>query len=98
MPIKIYGASDDIIEVEGDIEEEFYVHAGDEDEPAFLAFSDGTLLSVHYGHEGIWRLGLVKEGTAEFSKEEGTDSEDYSDIVTLDGHITWVALATDVAK
>lgn len=100
MAIVVYGSSDDIISIDGDFEEEFYCYHAEEDEtdPTYLAFSDGTLLTVHYDTTGIWRFGLVKEGTSDFTKEEGMDDSFHSDRITLDGDITWVILGTDVAK
>lgn len=79
MSVKVYGHSDDCIEVEGDIIAEF-----SEDE-ACLAFSDGTVLHVEYTNAGLWRINRAVEGTASYSKFEATDpdSEQYSDMVTL---------------
>jgi hypothetical protein len=96
MICKIYGSSDDLIEIEGGIREEFdhYFDGREEEEKVYLAFSDGTLLHVQY--DGVWRFTPIKKGTAEYSKEEaeGADSDNYSDLVTLKGDIYWVALAT----
>ncbi len=50
----VYGASDDLIEVEGAIREEFT--ANRDGEANLLAFSDGTLLEVTYTDAGIWRI------------------------------------------
>jgi len=93
MSVTIYGASDDLIEIEGDIREEFNVYL-ENDETRLLAFSDGTLLRVKYDEDGIWRLSLVASGTAQFYKVEGSVEEDTPDRVTLsDTKIKWVALA-----
>lgn len=87
--VTIYGASDDLIEIEGEIREEF-TPLGDGDE-TFMAFSDGTVLSIEYMNSGIWRIHLVRKGSAHYDKTEGTDPEgDYSDRVTLTGDIRWV--------
>jgi len=88
MSITVYGASDDLVEVEGDISEEFNSH---EDETGFLGFSDGTLLSIAYTAEGFWRIHVVKGGTAHVDKVEGDDEDtNYSDRVTLTGDVRWV--------
>lgn len=86
--IKIYGHSDDLIEVEGLISEEFIAF----EENTYLAFSDGTVLRVSYETNGIWRIYLTAGGTAMYSKDENPDDDDdrYSDVVTLDGNIRWV--------
>lgn len=84
--ITIHGASDDLIEIGGDIEEEFSA-----DEEGYLFFSDGTLLKIVYESSGFWRIHLFKQGRARFSKVEGANEEtDYSDKITLDGDIRWV--------
>lgn len=92
MSVTIYGASDDLIEVEGDLREEF-VHYSNDAEPAYLAFSDGTLLSVVYGggKEAFWRIAPIRYGAAKYTLHQATDEDkDYSDRVTLDGDIQWV--------
>lgn len=88
--ITISGASDDLIEIGGDIKEEFSALADDED--GYLFFSDGWILKIAYTDDGTWRITTIKKGAAKFSKveAEGSDSDNYSDKVTLDGEITWV--------
>lgn len=86
MTVTVRGASDDLIEIEGDLNEEF----SGGDEPRFLAFSDGTVLTVTYGGEGFWRINQRRKGTAKYDKKEATDIvDDYSDTVTLTG-VSWV--------
>lgn len=48
--LKIYGASDDLLELEGDITDEINV---DCEESFCVAFSDGTLIRVHYDEDAI---------------------------------------------
>lgn len=77
MPVKVYGASDDLVEIEGD-----------DDAKSYLAFSDGTVLRVTY--DGMWHIARVQEGTAAYEHRQATnEDDDYSDIVTLDGAISW---------
>lgn len=91
MSITIHGASDDLIEIEGDIREEFNWTSNDPEEKRVLAFSDGTLLSVKYDENGIWRLNKLVGGKATFSKIEGDYETDANDQVTLSGVvITWI--------
>ena len=54
MRLTIYGASADLIEVDGDYREEFnhYDSCDDNAKPAYLAFADGTVLSITYGAGG----------------------------------------------
>lgn len=99
MSITIYGASDDLIEIEGGIREEFsYVGDGDAD---LLAFSDGTILRVAYTAAGVWRISPVVRGTSELSIEQATEDDDpnYSDRATLSGAVvSWVVQGVAFAK
>lgn len=94
MYITIYGASDDLIEIEGDIQEEL-IFFPDGDESRLLAFSDGTLLRVMYDKDGIWRLTRFAKGLAEFSKVEGDAEADTPDTVTLSGVMIWWVVMGD---
>lgn len=87
MKVTVYGASDDLIEIDGDLHEEF---EGSE-EPRYLAFSDGTVLTVQYGVGGaFWRINRLRTGSALYVKQDASDErDDYSDRVTLDG-VSWV--------
>lgn len=84
MKVKVYGHSDDLIEVEGDLREEFDRSEGT------LVFGDGTHLHVEYGGEGLWSITRVKKGTAKFKKVFTADdaaSNEYSDVVELEGDL-----------
>lgn len=88
--IKVYGASDDLIEVDGrSLRSEFY-HYSDE-RPSTLEFSDGTVLSVRYNEDGCWEVRPQVEGTAYHSHVPYTDPEgNYSDVVQLREPLMWV--------
>lgn len=66
MRLKIYGASDDLVEIEGDIEEEFYAKPlgrGLEGRTVTLSRINGGQvegLDVHVRYEqgGVWSVGL----------------------------------------
>lgn len=98
--VKVYGASDDLIELEGDIDEELSYYA--DDEPAYLGFSDGTVLRIIYDKTGLWKILVVNKGDATIVKEfEATDSDsdNYSDIVVLkDTNLDWVMFASKFVK
>jgi hypothetical protein len=88
MKITIYGAGDDLIEIEGDFKEEFGVNARDVEENGgvILGISDGTLLHVTYGanRQALWRITPLAIGSAAYEKKEATNEKDnYSDRVTL---------------
>lgn len=84
---KVYGASDDLIEVEGGFNDEFSWFS---DKPVYLNFSDGTQLSALYDKDGIWRLDRTREGTNEFRHEPGSVDDDRNDVVFLTGEVKWV--------
>ena len=94
MTVIITGASDDLIEIDGDIIEEFS-HYGDD--PALLGFSDGTILRVTYDRDGIWRITPVATGSATLTHVFGQDDREHSDKATLDGDVRWVVYGSGMA-
>lgn len=85
--ITVSGASDDIIAIDGDIVEEFYL--SDEDEGDLLAFSDGTVLRIKFS--GPWRITPVARGTAALVIEQADeDKEEGTDRATLTGDVRCV--------
>lgn len=95
MKITIYGASDDLIEIEGDITEEFDA-CGD---GTYIGCSDGTLLFIDYNRHGFWRINILSSGTSKITRTDGTDeNNDYSDKVTLEGDIKWLTCGSGMVK
>lgn len=87
MKVTIYGASDDLVEVEGDLSNEFN---GDD---VTLIFGDGTHVRAEYGRSGLWRLNRTQAGSAAYEHvftATDSDSDAYSDRVTLDGNLVSV--------
>jgi hypothetical protein len=100
---RVYGASDDLIEIEGDYTGEVSAYGTDDNERGvLLVFSDGTLLEVKYGKSdaGIWGVTLVKKGTLFKSIEQcdDEDSDPHSDVATFADGIQWVYAATEWEK
>ena len=97
--IKIYGASDDLIEIEGDIREELTYNENAENN--YLAFSDGTVVSIFYDNDGVWRITPTIIGRAKYQKTfeaVSGDDERYSDEVVLEGEdIQWVIHGEEIA-
>jgi hypothetical protein len=102
--VTIYGASDDLIEVEGAISEEFSA-AGSE--PSYLSFSDGTVLRVSY--DGLWHITAVERGASTGIRHTPAEDEDadrredgssgYSDRVILSGdNLRSVVFGSEYAK
>lgn len=104
MPIKLSGASDDLVEVEGDIREEFYAATlNDEgDEGGIMAFSNGIVLRILYTNDGIWRITPVSiVGDSQLVQIEHApedDEDNYSDVATVHGDIKWVVFGTNWAR
>jgi hypothetical protein len=90
VEVAVYGASDDLVEIEGDLNEEF--NLAYDSEAMLLAFGDGTVLYVRYDNNGVWRITQRESGTAAFEKAEAPpdDEDNYSDRVTLRGDLRWV--------
>lgn len=93
----VYGQSDDLVEIDGDLREEFgFFRPGDDAKPGYLAFTDGTVLSIAYDETGMWRINRLVEGGAAYSKVEATDPDkNYTDRVTLIGDIKAVVFGDD---
>ena len=90
MSVTVYGASDDLIEVDGDIREEFDIdHDG---HGKLFAFSDGTIIQVEWTKVGIWRITPMVKGSGELAIVQAPvdDDRNYSDRATLDADIRWV--------
>ena len=66
MTSKVYGASDDLIEFEGDIHGEIGCYATDDKDNlgVLIAFSDGTIATVRYGKNGhaVWGITVLRRG------------------------------------
>lgn len=89
--VKIYGASDDLIELDGDIYEEFEASEGGD----LLAFSEGTVLRIRYDGDGIWRITPVTKGSAALVVEQCPATDDSgTDTATLTGDVAWVVLGS----
>jgi hypothetical protein len=85
IKVKVYGASDDLIEIEskqlGSDEIGCYGSTG-----RFITFSDGTVIHIAYGDEGVWEIKTIETGSAKstFTKNKGSDSDQYTDIFEIE--------------
>ena len=87
--VKVYGASDDLVEIENSKYKEDEIGCYDHD--VRIRFFDGTVIRVGYPKDGlaIWWVEIEKQGTAE-QKMTICDDEDariYSDIFDIDSEI-----------
>lgn len=105
MATEIYGASDDLIECDGDVSGEVGCYGTDDREQGVLIVcDDGTLLEVKYGKAGmaVWAVNLVKRG-ALFDRIEPCDDEDadrHSDTAHFHDGLkrAWAATAWELVK
>lgn len=91
--LTIYGASDDLVETEGDVREEFNAYnAG----PQYIACSDGTLVRIEYADSGCWECRVVTlgAGTTASHVPHDNDATTYTDRLTLTATkpFKWVTL------
>lgn len=105
MKTKIYGASDDLIEIEGAINDEVgcYFKA-----KQMIACSDNTKASISY--DGEWKINVLVEGekflgkinsVGDDAKHISPDAEgltSYSDVLVLDEGIEWVKVGRKTFK
>jgi hypothetical protein len=98
MKVEVYGRSDDLIEIDGDVRAEFNTMFGFSDGAGQLAFSDGTVFTVDYNSDGFWKFRLEHEGDAEVTQEHVATQEDYTDRYLLDGTFDWVLLSTETSN
>lgn len=86
--IKVYGASDDLLEIEGYDEIDCY------DKVVRVCFDDGTVIRCSYSKPGlaVWWIKVERQGTARQSLEVCMDenADPYSDVFTIDAKVTRV--------
>ena len=100
MITRIYGASDDLIEIDGQISDEVDNYSSDK--PVKFKTSKGTKGTITYN--GEWKID-VKEGGSDFvikiesvgddnthTEENTKDVPSYSDVLILDGDLEWVKI------
>ncbi len=97
MSIILYGSSDDLIELEGDIQEEFTLAAVEDDDTMIVGFSNGILVRIRYTSEGVWRITPIVGDVSIVQAPEG-DEENYTDRATIEGNIEWAVCAGQHAR
>ena len=92
--VKVYGHSDDLVEIEGSAYKEDEIGCFEHD--VRIRFVDGTVIRVGYpkktllGEEvAIWGIKIEKSGTAKYYLDlcDNEDADPYSDIFTIDAEI-----------
>lgn len=100
MATKVYGASDDLVEFEGDVSGEVGCYGTDDNERGVLIVcNDGTLLEVKYGKggRGIWAVTVLKKGELLDRVEpcEDADAEIYSDVAIFNDGLKFAYAAKE---
>lgn len=87
--VKVYGASDDLCEIEGSVYKEDEIGCYDSD--VRIRFVDGTVIRVGYpkADAAIWWIEVEKQGTAGHTLTvcENEDANPYSDVFEIDAEI-----------
>ncbi len=100
MATRLYGESDDLVEMDGDVRGEVGAFGTDDREQGVLIIcDDGTLLEIKYGKAGmgIWGITLIKPGTLfdriEYCTDENAKID--SDIVYFKDGLKWAYAARE---
>ncbi len=94
MTTKVYGTSDDLIEIDGDAAGDFAGEVGIAAEgSSLLMFSDGTLLEIGYGKGelAVWWINVLRAGELFRNKIvcDDPDAQVYSDVVPFSEGLKW---------
>ena len=103
MFTRIYGASDDLIEIDGQIIDEVDAYSS-ERKPIKIKTSDGTKGTILYN--GEWKITITEEGSDfvkvipaigddyddKHTEENTNDIPSHSDVLILDGDLEWVKI------
>jgi hypothetical protein len=98
--VTIYGASDDLIEIEGGqvTEELTYVPRGD---GQYIALSNGVMLHIEYDEDGVWRIKPVRipNDIQVLIKQcpVASSGDEYSDRALVDGPVDWVLVGDELS-
>lgn len=86
---KVYGASDDLVEIEGSTYKEDEIGCYEHD--VRIRFLDGTVIRVGYPKDGlaVWWIEVERQGTAKHKLTicEDEDAKIYSDVFEIDSEI-----------
>lgn len=97
--IKVYGASDDLVEIEGSKYRDDEIGCYNTD--VKIEFVDGTVIQVHYGKDndtkGIWAITVLNKGSAyqELLVCEDENARIYSDIFLIGAEVKQHELVED---
>ena len=89
----VTGASDDLIEIEGELSEEFDSYGCSNGR---MAFSDGTLLKVDYAEDGMWRFRPIAIGNSFDRVVYGSAEEDTNDKAYFKPGLKWCTFSDEM--
>jgi hypothetical protein len=109
MFTRIYGASDDLIEIDGQINDEIEAYSA-ERKPIEFKTSLGTKGTILYN--GEWKITITEEGSDfvrvissigdeyddKHTEENTNDIPSYSDVLILSGDLKWVKVKGEKFK
>lgn len=107
MKTKIYGSSDDLVEIDGQIRDE-YNNYSDAHSGFNFSCSDGTKGRISYN--GEWIIRIAEQGDkfldlidnvgddADHTHEDCIGCTSYSDVLILDEGIEWVKIGREKFK
>jgi hypothetical protein len=96
MPVTITGASDDLIELDDDICEEFtYL---DTDGGDLVALSDETVARVVFDSDGVWRITVVAKGAGAATLIHASLDDGHTDELRVEGPISWAVHGVTMAR
>lgn len=96
--VTIYGYSDDLVEIENSQYKEDEIDCYDKAIRFF--FVDGTIISICYAQDGVWKITHEAIGKAwyELTRCEDDDDDAYSDVFKIDSEIISYEVFTPKAK
>lgn len=91
--VEVYGVSDDLIEIEGDANDEVYLSGG---YMSYMGFSNGTVLKIKY--DGEWTIKVVNAGSSEVTLVHPSNKCEYSDGAFVKGDFDWIVCGNRFIK
>ena len=89
--VRVYGVSDDLVEIEGTKYPDDEIDCFDKD--VMIGFKDGTEIRVGYPKENmaVWGIEIEETGGAAYAMNgcDDQDAEIYSDVFSIDSEVAW---------
>jgi hypothetical protein len=101
MKTRIYGSSDDLVEVDGEIYDE-YGNYNQAEKGILIKASDGTRAVIKYSEDGEWKVEIKDKGNLfekviesvgddnEHTDEDAKECSSYSDVIVFLEGLEWI--------